>query len=502
MVKKIQILDTTLRDGEQTAGVAFTTEEKLTIAKALLTDSKVDSIEVGSARVSEGEFNAVKEICKWAKSKNMLDCVEVLGFIDNNISVEWLHDAGCRCLNLLCKGSLNHLKNQLRKSPEEHVNEVNEVIKYARSKGMKVNIYLEDVSNGLMNSKKYVFYLLDNISGFNRVMIPDTLGVWNPEKTYNHCKELIQKYDYEFDFHAHNDYGLAVANSLAAIKAGVTRVHTTVNGLGERTGNCALASIVASINDYTDYSTNIVEGNLNNISRLVESISGVRLAPNTPVVGENVFTQCCGVHADGDKKGDLYCNKISPERFGGERVYALGKTSGKASIQKNLDSLGIELDNDALKKVLKRVVELGDKKETITQSDLPYIVSDVLGESIKQNVKLIDFSLTLDSKKGPCAQIKLKINGNIYTQTATGDGQYDAFMKAVRETYRKLKKDLPKLVDYGVRIPPGGKTDALVETVITWENGKTFKTRGVDPDQSTAAMKATLNMLNRINSEE
>ncbi len=499
MEKIIKIMDTTLRDGEQTAGVAFTVDEKLAIAKALIIETGIDAIEVGSARVSEGEFNSLIEICKWAKTKNLLDRIEVLGFVDKNRSVDWISDTGCETINLLCKGSLNHLINQLKKTPEQHVNEVNEVIRYAKTKGMKVNVYLEDVSNGMISSKKYVYFLLDNLKGVNRIMLPDTLGVWTPEQTYKYCKDLAEKYDYDFDFHGHNDYGLAIANSLAAISAGVTRLHTTVNGLGERTGNCPLAGMIANINDHTSYSINVVERNLNNISRLVESISGIRVTPNAPVVGENVFTQCCGIHADGDKKGDLYCNKLAPERFGGERVYALGKTSGKASIQKNLELLGIELDDDALKKVLKRVVELGDKKETITPSDLPYIVSDVLGESIRQNVKLIDFSLNLNSKDKPIAKIRLLINNKEYEQSATGDGQYDALMKAIRMIYKKLDNKLPRLIDYAVRIPPGGKTDALVETVVTWGNGKAFKTRGVDSDQTTAAIKATINMLNRIN---
>lgn len=500
MAGKIEIMDTTLRDGEQTAGVAFTVDEKLTIAKTLVLEANVDSIEVASARVSEGEFKAVKKICKWAKSKNMLGKIEVLGFVDKNKSVDWIYKTGCRIVNLLCKGSLKHLTKQLKKSPEEHLKDINDTIAYAENKGMTVNVYLEDVSNGMIHSKGYVLFLLDKLKKVNRVMLPDTLGIWTPEETYKFCKELTKKYNYKFDFHAHNDYGLAVANSLEAVKAGISRIHTSVNGLGERTGNCSLASIVAVIHDHTDFTTNVKEKKLNILSRLVESISGIKLAPTAPIVGENVYTQCCGVHADGDKKGNLYFNKLLPERFGGQRIYALGKTSGKASIEKNLELVGIELDEESKRKVLKRVVELGDKKETITISDLPYIVSDVLGESLKQNVKLIDFSLNLNSKNKPSAIVKLNINDKEYENSATGDGQYDAFMKAIICIYKRLNKKLPKLADYTVRIPPGGKTDALVETVITWDNGHRFKTKGVDSDQTTAAIKATLNMLNRLNS--
>ncbi|MCK5282301.1 MAG: 2-isopropylmalate synthase [Nanoarchaeota archaeon] len=501
MTKKLQIMDTTLRDGEQTSGVAFKTDEKLLIAKALLLDVNVDAIEAASARVSEGEFLAVKEICKWAKSRDLLEKIEVLGFVDNHESVEWLNKAGCRVLNLLCKGSLNHLTKQIRKKPEEHIEEINKEIEYAKKLGITTNIYLEDVSHGMIDSKDYVFFLLNNIKGENRIMLPDTLGIWNPEQTYNYCGELIKKYkDKKFDFHGHNDYELAVANTLAAANAGIERVHTTVNGLGERTGNASLASVAAAINDHTHLSTNIIEKNLNKISKLVESLSGVRIAPNKPIVGEDAYTQTCGVHADGDKKGKLYFNKILPERFGGQRSYALGKTSGKANIQKNLEMLGIELDEEAKKKVLKRVVELGDKKEKITISDLPYIVSDVLETPIEEKVKLKDFVLVLDSKKEPQAKVILEIDGKGYEESAKGDGQYDAFMNAIRLIYKKIGGKLPKLKDYNVCIPPGGKTDALVETVITWEDEKSFKTIGVDSDQATSAIKATLNMLNKANS--
>ncbi|MBD3164025.1 2-isopropylmalate synthase [Candidatus Woesearchaeota archaeon] len=496
--KKISIIDTTLRDGEQTPGIAFTADEKLAMAKSLLLEAKADSIEIGSAHVSEGEFSSAKAICKWAGSKGLLDKIEVLGFIDNKKSVNWVSKAGCKTINFLCKGSLKHLRNQLRKTKEQHIKDIKKNIQYAKEKGMAVNIYLEDVSNGLIGSGEYVFFLLDNLPEVNRVMLPDTLGIWSPMQTYSFCRELAKKYPYNFDFHAHNDYGLAVANSLAAVNAGISGIHTTINGLGERTGNCPLAEVVAAINDHTNFSTNIAEKKLSSLSRLVETISGIRLPLNSPVVGENVYTQCCGVHADGDKKGNLYCNKLLPERFGGQRNYALGKTSGKASIEKNLEILGIELDESSKKKVLKRVVELGDKKETITVSDLPYIVSDVLGESIQKNVELIDFSLLLNAKNKPSADITLEINSKKYRESSSGDGQYDAFMKAVAGIYSRLNKKLPKLVDYVVRIPPGGKTDALVETVITWENCSAFKTRGVDSDQATAAIKATLNMLNRL----
>jgi D-citramalate synthase len=306
----------------------------------------------------------------------------------------------------------------------------------------------------------------------------------------------------EFDFHAHNDYDLAIANVFHAIKAGIRCVHTTVNGLGERAGNAPLSSVIATIKDHLKMNTNVNESQLNKVSRLVESFSGIRIPTNKPLIGEFVFTQCSGIHADGDSKNNLYFNELLPERFGRTRQYALGKTSGKANIKKNLEELGIELDAESLKKVTDRIIELSDLKETVTSDDLPYIVADVLeSELLEQNVKVLNYSVNHTMGLRPVANISIEIKGQVYEEFSDGDGQYDAFMKAIRKIYKSLGKDFPKLVDYTVTIPPGGKTDALVETVITWKNSREFKTKGLDPDQNTAAMKATIRMLNIIEND-
>ena len=501
MTRNIQILDTTLRDGEQTSGVSFSDAEKLSIAKLLLNDLKVDRLEIASARVSEGEFAAAQKIASWATQTGNLDKIEILGFVDGKVSLDWINKAGGKVINLLCKGSLNHLTNQLKKTPEEHVNDIRESIAYATELGISMNIYLEDWSNGMRNSSDYVFYMLDELkdTSIMRFMLPDTLGILHPDEAYNFCKEIFDRFpDLEFDFHAHNDYDLAVANVLSATKAGITGVHTTVNGLGERAGNAPLASVIAVLHDHMKFTTNVVETKLNLVSRLVESFSGIRIPDNKPVIGENVFTQCSGVHADGDNKKNLYFNDLLPERFGRTRKYALGKTSGKANILKNLEELGIQLDVEALKKVTDRIIQLGDQKETVTTEDLPFIISDVLqsGDS-HQNISIQNYLISHAKGLRPVATISLVIGDEVYEENASGDGQYDAFMNALQIIYRKLNKPLPNLVDYYVTIPPGGRTDALVETIITWEmEEKEFRTRGLDSDQTSAAIIATIKMLN------
>jgi len=499
----IELLDTTLRDGEQTSGVSFAVQEKVSIVRLLLEELHVDRVEVASARVSSGELEAVKRIASWASAHDMLEKVEVLGFIDNGVSIGWLEQTGCRVLNLLCKGSFKHVSEQLRKTPEQHIQDIRKEVVLATEKGITVNVYLEDWSNGIQHSPEYVFQLMDGLKDLpiRRFMLPDTLGILNPDQTGAFCQQMVDRYpELTFDFHAHNDYDLAVANVMAAVSHGIKGVHVTVNGLGERAGNAPLTSVVAVLHDQLKATTNIREDKLTTVSKIVESYSGIRIPANKPVIGDNVFTQCAGIHADGDAKNNLYFNDLLPERFGRTREYALGKTSGKASIQKNLEALGIELDPEAMKLVTERIIELGDKKELVTQEDLPYIISDVLKETNSiELVRIRNYSLSLAQGLKPVATIMLEIKGETYQETSQGDGQYDAFMKALRKIYKSLNRTFPMLTDYAVTIPPGGRTDAFVQTIITWMfNGKTFRTTGLDADQTEAAIKATLKMLNII----
>lgn len=503
-VRHIEIMDTTLRDGEQTSGVSFSASEKLTIAQLLLTEVKVDRIEVASARVSEGEFQAVKKIIDWAKTKGFINKIEVLTFVDGDTSVNWMLQTGARVMNLLTKGSLNHLTHQLKKTPEQHFKEVGDVIALAGKNNIDCNIYLEDWSNGMRHSQEYVFQYLDFLAAqpIKRILLPDTLGILIPAETREYISAIVKRYPHiHFDFHAHNDYDLGIANVLEAVNAGAKGLHLTVNGMGERAGNAPLASAIAVLNDFVPgIKTSVIEKSLYSASRLVETFSGLRIPMNKPVVGENVFTQTAGIHADGDKKKNLYFNDLMPERFGRQRKYALGKTSGKANIENNLLQLGIELSDAELKKVTQRIIELGDKKETVTQSDLPYIISDVLdSNTFEENVRIEDYVLTNSRNLRPSATIKINIKGELYEAHAQGDGQYDAFMNVLKKIYRKKSLELPVLTDYIVHIPPGGKSDALCETIITWRlENKEFKTHGLDSDQTVSAIIATQKMLNMI----
>jgi D-citramalate synthase len=504
-MRKIEIMDTTLRDGEQTSGVSFAAQEKLSIVRLLLDELKVDRVEIASARVSEGEFKSVQKMAQWAKANGHIDKLEVLGFVDGTTSLEWILKAGCKVVNLLCKGSQKHCMYQLKKTTEEHLDDVKRCVNKAKEMGLSVNLYLEDWSNGMRDSKDYVFQMVDGLKNepITRFMLPDTLGILNPDEAGKFCAEMIERYpNLHFDFHAHNDYDLAVANVYEALKAGVNGVHVTVNGLGERAGNAPLTSVAALIHDHMGHTTNMDETKLYSVSKVVESYSGVRIPNNKPVIGDNVFTQVAGIHADGDKKKNLYFNDLMPERFGRYREYALGKNAGRSNIIKNLETLGIELDDEATKKVTARIIELGDKKELVSLDELPYIVSDILknGNEYK-DIKMLNYSLSLTDGLRPTATVKISIKGKVYQETAAGDGQYHAFSKAMFKIYRQLSKPVPELIDYEVVIPPGGKTNAYVQTIITWKfEDKIFKTRALNIDQTVAAISATMKMLNMLES--
>ena len=506
MSQKILIMDTTLRDGEQTPGISYTPSEKLHLTKFLLSEVGVDRVEVASARVSQGEQQGAMRVIDWAKTQNCVEKIEILGFCDHKKSSDWIASVGGKALNLLTKGSKDHCEKQLGMNLSEHIHAITNTFKYAASQDITISAYLEDWSRGVQQDENYVIELLNALTalGVKRIYLADTLGILNPAMTYRLISDVKDRYpDQHIEFHGHNDYGLATANALMAVEAGVQGLHVSVNGMGERAGNTSLAEIVTCMNDYTTYQNNVNESKLSAISEMVETFSGKTVASNTPLVGLDVFTQTAGIHADGDAKGMLYETKLIPERFGRVRSYALGKLAGKASIDHNLKNLGITLSDDNRNKVLTRIVELGDKKQAIMPEDLLMIISDVLKRPSDEMIKIHYYSVDIRSDKKPIAHIKINYHGQELEARSDGDGGFDALMKAINMALIEKPIDLPELTDFRVRIPPGGKTEALVETLIKWDlkfGARTFVTIGVDTDQLGASIIAAEKMLNIVNS--
>lgn len=498
--RHISLLDTTLRDGEQTQGVSFSANEKMNIARALLQSLKVDRIEVASANVSAGEQKAVRGITDWAEGVGLRDRVEVLGFVDYRRSVDWVREAGGQVINLLTKGSEKHCREQLGKSIEQHLADIERTIEYADEQGLRVNMYLEDWSNGFRDSRDYVFALINGTRHLpvNHYLLPDTLGLMAPEEVFDALTEMLRAFpDEEFDFHPHNDYGLGTANAMAAVKAGVNSIHCTINCLGERAGNASLAEVAVALKDKLGMKLSIEEEHIAMVSRMVENFSGKWVSDNAPIVGSDVFTQTAGIHADGDLKGDLYKTRLSPERFARKHSYALGKLSGKASLLNNLEELGINLSAEDQAKVLERVVQLGDSKHTVTPEDLPFIIADVMESRDYHHVTLLNCYINTGLDVDSTASIRVEIEGEECQGSGSGNGGFDAFMEAITGILKERDFEMPALQDYEVHIPRGGKTDALTECIITWSGEeRDFKTRGVDANQVMAAVKATMRMIN------
>lgn len=500
MRTKIEIVDTTLRDGEQMDGVSYNSQEKIMIAKRLF-DIGVSRIEVASANAVDEDKRALEEICKMANVLGRLRDVEVLGFV-NKQSVDWIANCGCKTINLLTKGSKEHREGQLKKSLEQHLNDIEQMTSYAVSKGMNANVYLEDWSGGMLNSKQDVMSMIGaikNFKGVKRIMLADTVGKLSYWQTGDFVKRLVIMFPgVHFDYHGHNDYELAVANALEAIKAGINGVHVTLNGLGERAGNASLYSVVAAAKDHLGLDLGIDEKSFKELSEMVELASKIRLSPHFPVVGSNVYKQTAGIHGDGDKKGKLYIGRLTPARFGGDETeYSLGKNAGNANVEINLRRMGVEAEPVLIKRLTQLVRELGEKKTAVRREDLYLLYLDEIEKAKERPFEILDCSSDVNLNGARRGHLRVKLNGKVYEDTGLGDGGYDAIMNALRKITDRNSLVIPRLVDYDVRIPPGGGTGALVEAVITWKNGdRGFKTTGVDTDQTIAAVRATEKMLN------
>jgi (R)-citramalate synthase len=497
----VAVMDTTLRDGEQTPQLAYRPAEKLHIARMLIEQVGVDRIEVASAGVSDGEREAVQRIVAWARDAGHLDRIEVLGFCDGDASPRWLAALGARCMNLLTKGSEAHCRQQLGKTPAEHFADIELSLRAAARAGVAVTgAYLEDFSRGFdaEAGPGYVLELTRRLlaGGVQRVFLADTLGCLAPEGVERQVRAMCAAFPAAcFEFHAHDDYGLATANALAAVRAGARGVHASVNGLGERAGNGRLCELVVALHDHAHVRTSVHERALEQIARVVETFSGKLLADNTPIVGRDVFTQTAGIHADGDRKADLYASQLGPERFGRRRSYALGKLAGRASLEQNLDQLGIALSNGERDRLLARIVELGDQKQRVDASDLWFLINDVLGRAERPRV-IREYSVTVRRGQQACAEIELELGGRRQRASARASGGYAALMAALREAAGELGLQLPALSDFRVRIAAGGGSDALVETAIAFETEVGPVTLiGVDADQLGAAVIATEKML-------
>jgi len=499
--EKLIIFDTTLRDGEQSPGASMTSDEKLRIAKAL-EKLKVDVIEAGFAVSSPGDFASVKSIAETIKDSTVCSLSRAI-IADIESSAEALSGAYSGRIHTFIATSPIHMKYKLQMNPEQVLEQAVKAVRCARNLINDVEFSLEDASRSEFD---FMCRIIEGVidAGATTINIPDTVGYGFPQEYGDIIGRLIRNIPNSdkaiFSVHCHNDLGLAVSNSLAAVMQGARQVECTINGLGERAGNAALEEVVMAVKTRKDIfpvETCIETTQIAATSRLVSSITGFPVQPNKAIVGANAFAHESGIHQDGVLKFRETYEIMSAQDIGLQtNKIVLGKLSGRAAFVARLEELGTHFKNkDALNQAFLRFKDLADKKREIYDEDLQALVSDTqLDES---NGDLITLeSLEVLSKTGhpPFASLTLMHKGELYDSSSGGDGPVDAAFKAIE----KLAKSDTQLKLYSVNAITAG-TDSLGEVTVRLEKGgRIVNGQGADTDIVVASVKAYLHALNLI----
>ncbi len=490
-MREVKVFDTTLRDGEQTPGVSLPPSYKIQIAKQL-DKLGVDVIEAGFPSASKGEFEAVKEIANLGLNAKICGLARMVKEdIDTAIKAE------VDMVHVFIPTSDIQVEHTIKKSKDEIVKISVECVEYVKDHGLECMFSAMDATRTDMEFLKRIYKAVEE-AGVDIVNVPDTVGVATPFKFYDMIKELREHLEVPIDVHCHNDFGLATANTYAAVLAGADEVQVTVNGIGERAGNAALEEVVALL--YAEgFKTNIRMEYLVETSRLVERLTGVRLPPNKPIVGENAFSHESGIHAHGVLKDarTFEPGVITPEMVGHKRRIVIGKHAGRHQIKKILEDAGYVVDEESLNKIFEKVKELGDKGKKVTDLDLFTIAEVVLGEVRREEraVNLEEVTVITGNKITPTAVINAEVMGEKKVTSAIGVGPVDASLKAVTELLgRKIK-----ITEFRMDAITGG-SDALADVYVTIEDetGETFTARSAGPDIVMASIDAVINAVNYL----
>jgi D-citramalate synthase len=491
--EKIRIFDTTLRDGEQTPGVSLTPENKLRIAKRL-DELGVDIIEAGFAAVSEGEMEAVKLIAKQGLKAEI--CSAARG---TRGDIDAVAKSGADSIHLIIPVSDLHIEFKLKKTREQVLQITRDTVKYAKDSGLIVELSAEDATRADVEYLK-TFFKTGIEAGADRVVACDTVGVLTPERSYELFSDLRRSLDAPVvSVHCHNDFGMAVANTIAALRAGANQFHATINGLGERAGNASLEEIVVSLMSLYKLKLGIKTELLYGISQLVSRLTGIVVQPNKAIVGENAFTHESGIHTQGMLAHPSTYEPIEPELVGGTRRLAPGKHAGSAGLKAALAGMGLLPSEEQLKEIFLRVKSVGDKGKTVTDADLLAIAESVLGLSAAKPIQLQEITVVSGNTVTPTASVRLKLNGKEVSGAAIGVGPVDAAINAVKKAIQEVEPI--HLEQYNVKAITGG-TDAMVEVMVRMRKGdRTATAMGVREDIVMASMDAVLSCMNVLTTD-
>ena len=489
---KIAVCDTTLRDGEQTPGISLTASEKLRIATKL-DEIGVNIIEAGSAITSSGERKAIKEITSEGFNSEIASFARAV-----RLDVDFALECDVDSVHLVVPTSDLHIKHKLKKTREEVLSQAIDACEYAVDHGLIVELSAEDATRSDMDFLHKVFK--EGISvGANRICACDTVGMLTPEKSQDFYSQLTDL-KAPFSVHCHNDFGLAVANTLSALRVGASEFHSTVNGIGERAGNASLEEIIVSLNTlYENYETDINIQELYSTSKLVARLTGVYLQPNKAIVGENAFAHESGIHADGVIKNAATYEPITPELVGHKRKFVMGKHIGSKGLKNRLGELGIKANKDQLDEIFTRVKSLGDMGKCVTDVDLQAIADNVLEIENEQKIKLEEVTIVSGNKVIPTASVKLRIDDKDILEAGVGIGPVDAAIVAVKKGIADFAD--VELEEYHVDAITGG-TDAFIDVIVKLRLGdKIISARSTQPDIINASVEAYLSGVNRLLSD-
>ncbi|WP_456478314.1 2-isopropylmalate synthase [Geoglobus ahangari] len=491
-MRTVKVFDTTLRDGEQTPGISFPLSYKIQIAKQL-DKLGVDIIEAGFPAATQGEFDAVKEIASLGLDSKVCGLARLVKHdIDRAIQ------ADVDMVHIFISTSKIQIEHTVKKSREEIVEMAVEGVEYIKSHGVECMFSAMDATRTEVEYLKTIYKAVEE-AGVDIINVPDTVGVATPFTMYELIRELREHLKVPIDVHCHNDFGLAVANTYAAVKAGADEVQVTVNGIGERAGNASLAEVVMLITAVEGLKTNIKTEYLVETARLVERLSGIKLPPNTPIVGENAFSHESGIHAHGvlSEAATFEPGLITPEMVGHRRRIVIGKHAGRHQIKKMLEDAGYAVSEDILTKIVEKVKELGDKGKKVTDLDVITLAEVLMGEVRKEERAIIldEATVLTGNRITPTAVINAEVDGKKRVTSAIGVGPVDAALKAVAELVGKSIR----ITEFRMDAITGG-SDALAEVYVTVEDedGRSFTARGAGADIVMASIDAVINAVNYL----
>jgi len=488
---KVRIFDTTLRDGEQSPGVSITPEQKLQIA-VKLDRLGVDAIEAGFPIVSHGEVQAIRSIKKSGLNAEICGLARAL-----NSDIDLVMDCGLSYVHTFIATSDIHMQYKLKMAPEEVMQKAVSAVEYAKSHGLQVEFSAEDATRSDLNFLSKVFRAVGE-AGADRIDIPDTVGYATPEFISNLVGIIKEQISVPISLHCHNDFGLAVANSIAGINAGATCAHVTVNGLGERAGNASLEEFVMALQCLYKKGHNIDTKLLYETSKSVSNIMGIAVQANKAIIGENAFGHESGIHTHGILNNPLTYEPIDPEMVGRKRWLQAGKHAGAHGIRAMLEDFGIECTDEQLHKIVEKQKNLADKGKSISTAELLSIAGEVLQNSkFDEKFKLYDFHIVTGMNLIPTAVIRLNTDGKDLIASEIGVGPVDAALKAIQKIAGEIAN--VKIREYKLDSITGG-SDALAEVSVKVEdkNGNVVSARKAGEDVVVASVQAMMDAINKV----